>query len=133
MSPDLAARFPLPPGAVIGILGGGQLGRMLAMAAARLGFDTAVLDPEPDAPAARLATHRPQFQHPVRLRNNIQVMLYHHHRVPLVHQPVQQINQPRHIVLVQPYRRLLQNVQMPVPRPSKSRIRQPPRQFTHQL
>jgi 5-(carboxyamino)imidazole ribonucleotide synthase len=50
--------FPLAPGAVIGILGGGQLGRMLAMAAARLGFDVAVLDPEPDAPAKRLAAHR---------------------------------------------------------------------------
>ncbi|HEY1751175.1 MAG TPA: 5-(carboxyamino)imidazole ribonucleotide synthase [Caulobacteraceae bacterium] len=50
-------RFPLPPGSVIGILGGGQLGRMLAMAAARLGFDTAVLDPEGDAPAQRLAAH----------------------------------------------------------------------------
>ena len=49
------ASFPLPPGAVIGIMGGGQLGRMLVLAAARLGFDTAVLDPEPDAPAKRLA------------------------------------------------------------------------------
>jgi len=49
--------FPLPPGSVIGILGGGQLGRMLAMAAARLGFDVAVLDPEPGAPAQRLAAH----------------------------------------------------------------------------
>jgi 5-(carboxyamino)imidazole ribonucleotide synthase len=47
--------FPLAPGAVIGILGGGQLGRMLAMAAARLGFDVAVLDPEPAAPAHRVA------------------------------------------------------------------------------
>jgi 5-(carboxyamino)imidazole ribonucleotide synthase len=52
------APFPLAPGSVIGILGGGQLGRMLAMAAARLGFDVAVLDPEPDAPAKRLAAHR---------------------------------------------------------------------------
>jgi 5-(carboxyamino)imidazole ribonucleotide synthase len=51
------AGFPLAPGAVIGILGGGQLGRMLAMAAARLGFDTAILDPEPDAPAARVSAH----------------------------------------------------------------------------
>jgi 5-(carboxyamino)imidazole ribonucleotide synthase len=50
-------RFPLAPGSVIGILGVGQLGRMLAMAAARLGFDTAVLDPERDAPAQRLAAH----------------------------------------------------------------------------
>jgi 5-(carboxyamino)imidazole ribonucleotide synthase len=40
---------------MIGILGGGQLGRMLALAAARLGFDVAVLSPEPDAPAARVA------------------------------------------------------------------------------
>ena len=52
------APFPLAPGSVIGVLGGGQLGRMLAMAAARLGFDVAVLDPEPDAPAKRLAAHR---------------------------------------------------------------------------
>ncbi len=47
--------FPLPPGSTIGILGGGQLGRMLAMAAARLGFDTAILTPEADSPAARVA------------------------------------------------------------------------------
>jgi 5-(carboxyamino)imidazole ribonucleotide synthase len=51
------SRFPLAPGAVIGILGGGQLGRMLALAAARLGFDAAVLDPAPDAPAKRVAAH----------------------------------------------------------------------------
>ncbi|HVM99368.1 MAG TPA: 5-(carboxyamino)imidazole ribonucleotide synthase [Caulobacteraceae bacterium] len=49
--------FPLPPGAVIGILGGGQLGRMLAMAAGRLGFDVAVLDPEPESPAQRVVAH----------------------------------------------------------------------------
>ena len=47
--------FPLPPGSTIGILGGGQLGRMLALAAARLGFDVAILDPEDGAPAARVA------------------------------------------------------------------------------
>ncbi len=46
---------PLPPGAMIGIVGGGQLGRMLALAAARLGFDVAVLDPDPECPAARVA------------------------------------------------------------------------------
>ena len=49
------AGFPLAPGAVIGALGGGQLGRMLALAAARLGFDVAILTPEPDAPASRVA------------------------------------------------------------------------------
>jgi 5-(carboxyamino)imidazole ribonucleotide synthase len=51
------SRFPLPPGATIGILGGGQLGRMLALAAARLGFDVAILTPEADAPASRVAAH----------------------------------------------------------------------------
>lgn len=49
--------FPLPPGSTIGILGGGQLGRMLSLAAARLGFDTAILDPDPNGPAARVAAH----------------------------------------------------------------------------
>ena len=46
---------PLPPGSTLGVLGGGQLGRMLALAAARLGFDTAVLSPEADGPAARVS------------------------------------------------------------------------------
>jgi 5-(carboxyamino)imidazole ribonucleotide synthase len=48
--------FPLPPGSTIGVLGGGQLGRMLALAAARLGFRTAVLTPEADSGAAQVAT-----------------------------------------------------------------------------
>lgn len=46
---------PLPPGSVIGILGGGQLGRMLAMAAARLGMITRIYDPDPGAPAGQVA------------------------------------------------------------------------------
>ena len=45
----------LPPGSTIGILGGGQLGRMTAMAAARLGYRCHVLAPEPDSPAADVA------------------------------------------------------------------------------
>ena len=45
----------LPPGSVIGILGGGQLGRMIALAAARLGYRCHVYCPEPDAPAAEVA------------------------------------------------------------------------------
>lgn len=43
------------PGTVIGIIGGGQLGRMLAMAAARLGFLVHVFSPEPEAPAMQVA------------------------------------------------------------------------------
>ena len=49
------SKRPLAPGSVIGILGGGQLGRMLAIAGARLGFDMHIFDPEPDCPAARVA------------------------------------------------------------------------------
>jgi 5-(carboxyamino)imidazole ribonucleotide synthase len=45
---------PLPPGSRIGILGGGQLGRMLALAAAELGFDVDVFCPDEDCPAGRV-------------------------------------------------------------------------------
>ena len=51
----MSARFPLPPGSMIGVLGGGQLGRMLALAAARLGFDVTILEPDPNSPASRVA------------------------------------------------------------------------------
>ena len=46
---------PISPPATIGILGGGQLGRMLALAARELGFRIAVLDPDRDSPAAAVA------------------------------------------------------------------------------
>lgn len=46
---------PLSPGATIGILGGGQLGRMLAMAAAQLGMRCHIYCPEPDSPAFEVA------------------------------------------------------------------------------
>ncbi|MED5565628.1 MAG: 5-(carboxyamino)imidazole ribonucleotide synthase, partial [Pseudomonadota bacterium] len=42
------------PGATVGIIGGGQLGRMMCQAAAELGFRTVVLAPDEDAPAAQL-------------------------------------------------------------------------------
>ena len=45
----------LPPGATIGIIGGGQLGRMSAMAAARLGYLVHILTPEAESPASRVA------------------------------------------------------------------------------
>jgi len=46
-----ANRVKLKPGDTIGILGGGQLGRMLAMAAARLGLRCQIFSPDPDSPA----------------------------------------------------------------------------------
>ena len=45
----------LPVGSTIGILGGGQLGRMLSVAASRLGFTTVIFDPAADCPAAHVS------------------------------------------------------------------------------
>src|SRR6185437_1351396 len=47
--------FPLAPNATIGIVGGGQLGRMSALAAARLGYRCHILTPEEDSPAAQVS------------------------------------------------------------------------------
>lgn len=47
----------IEPGSVLGVLGGGQLGSMFTMAACRLGYRVAVWDPDPEAPAHRVATH----------------------------------------------------------------------------
>ena len=46
---------PLPQGAKIGILGGGQLGRMLSVAASRLGFTTHIFEPGANPPAGQVA------------------------------------------------------------------------------
>ena len=48
----------LEPGDTIGIIGGGQLARMMASAAARLGFHTIILEPTPDCPAAQTANRQ---------------------------------------------------------------------------
>ena len=50
-----AQRAPLPEGSVIGILGGGQLGRMTALAAASLGYRSHIFAPMGDAPACDVA------------------------------------------------------------------------------
>ena len=49
--------IPLPPNATVGILGGGQLGRMLAMAAAQLGYRTHIYAPEASGPATEVTAH----------------------------------------------------------------------------
>ena len=46
----------LPPGGTIGIVGGGQLGRMSALAAARLGYRCHILTDDPESPAAQVAS-----------------------------------------------------------------------------
>jgi 5-(carboxyamino)imidazole ribonucleotide synthase len=47
----------LPPGSTIGILGGGQLGRMMALAAARIGYKCHILDPHEHPCAAEVSAH----------------------------------------------------------------------------
>lgn len=46
--------LPLPPGSVLGIIGGGQLGMMTIREAHRMGYRTAVWDPDPECPAGRI-------------------------------------------------------------------------------
>jgi 5-(carboxyamino)imidazole ribonucleotide synthase len=48
---------PLQTGATIGILGGGQLGRMLSVAASRLGFKTCIYDPAGNCPASHVSNY----------------------------------------------------------------------------
>ncbi len=50
----------IQPGATLGLLGGGQLGRMFTQAAQRMGFEVVVLDPDPLSPAGRIATRHLQ-------------------------------------------------------------------------
>ena len=46
---------PILPGAAVGVLGGGQLGRMFALAARRMGYRVHVFTPEEDSPAGQVA------------------------------------------------------------------------------
>ena len=53
-------RSPILPGATLGVMGGGQLGRMFVHAAQKLGYFTAVLDPDPHSPAGQVSHHHLQ-------------------------------------------------------------------------
>jgi 5-(carboxyamino)imidazole ribonucleotide synthase len=55
-SPDVL----ILPGATLGVMGGGQLGRMLVHAAQAMGYATAVLDPDPHSPAGLVSHHHIQ-------------------------------------------------------------------------
>ena len=44
----------LKPGSTIGIIGGGQLGQMMALSAKSMGYRVGVLDPTPDCPASQV-------------------------------------------------------------------------------
>ena len=54
-----SSRF-IPPGATLGVMGGGQLGRMFVHAAQEMGYFTAVLDPDPTSPAGMVAHYHVQ-------------------------------------------------------------------------
>lgn len=51
------------PGATLGVMGGGQLGRMFVHAAQRMGYFTAVLDPDADSPAGLVSHHHVQTKY----------------------------------------------------------------------
>ena len=83
----IAQTPPLGPDATIGILGGGQLGRMLALAAARLGFKCHVLCPDPHSPGLRRGAPRDRGRlcrhggaRP--LRRDVDVVTYEFENVP---------------------------------------------------
>jgi 5-(carboxyamino)imidazole ribonucleotide synthase len=91
---------PLEPGATIGILGGGQLGRMLALAAARLGLKCHVFCPDPQAPAFDVVRRTTQADYGdeyalERFAEAVDVITYEFENVPaetgkflLAHRPV---------------------------------------------
>ncbi len=83
-----ASREPLDVGATIGILGGGQLGRMLCLAAARLGLKTHVYSNDPDSPAFEVtsrATHGTftDLPHLESFASQVDVVTYEFENVPV--------------------------------------------------
>ncbi len=78
----------VPPGSVIGILGGGQLGRMLALSAAQLGFRCHIFDPDIHAPAADVAANHICAEYGdhdalVRFADGVDVVTYEFENVPV--------------------------------------------------
>ena len=85
---DAAALKVLPPGSTVGILGGGQLGRMLALAAARLGLKTHVYSDDPESPAFDVtgrATHGSytDLPHLETFAREVDVVTYEFENVPV--------------------------------------------------
>ena len=102
---------PLPSGSRIGILGGGQLGRMLALAAARLGMRCHVYEPAADPCAAHVVERvtRAEYDDVAALRafaNSVDVITYEFENVPLA-----AIDAIADIAPVRPGRRALETAQ----------------------
>ena len=78
----------VPPGSVIGIVGGGQLGRMLSMAAAQLGYKCHIFDPHEHPPAADVAAYctRAEYDDMAALRDfasKVDVATYEFENLPV--------------------------------------------------
>ena len=99
----------LPPGSTIGILGGGQLGRMTALAAARLGYRCIVFSPEADSVAAEVSAGHVRGDYAdsaalARFAAQVDVVTYEFENVPeaavaecLRHKPVRPGVRPIHV------------------------------------
>ena len=78
----------IPPGSTIGIFGSGQLGRMFAMAARRLGYRLHVFSPDRDSPAGQLSDHEivadyHDLDAVRRLASDVDVMTYEFENIPV--------------------------------------------------
>src|SRR4051794_41982786 len=78
----------IPPGSTIGIIGGGQLGRMLSIAAAQLGYKCHIFDPHEHPPAADVAAYvtRASFEDGDALRRfaaDVDVATYEFENLPV--------------------------------------------------
>lgn len=91
---------PLPPGSTIGILGGGQLGRMLALAAARLGLKTHIYSdqsgPAFDVAAKAVVGAYDDLAHLAEFAATVDVITYEFENVPVI--------AARHIEVLKPVR-----------------------------
>ena len=101
----------LEPGAVLGVLGGGQLGAMFAGAARRMGYPVVIWDPDPDAPALKLAelplvasfTDKPAFE---KFSTSINAATYEWENIP-----ASMVQALEHRVPVRPAARILRIIQ----------------------
>ncbi len=78
----------IAPGKTIGILGGGQLGRMLAMAAAEMGYHTHIYCPEANCPASEVAAHSTTAAYEdeaalAQFASSVDVVTYEFENIPL--------------------------------------------------
>ena len=101
----------LKPGDTIGILGGGQLGRMLAMAAARLGLRCQVFSPDPDSPAFNVVANASCAEYAdvealELFANDVDVITYEFENVPAASAMVLAARRP-----VLPDRKILETTQ----------------------